>query len=344
MRKIKNIIAAIAAATFLSSTGNTIHVTALSSQVSFINYLNMVIPVYLADIAGYGSKIAISNPIVVSDKSDSVNKYVVFADDLVVGMLTVGEENGEYYSSFDSNTEDDELYSSLQKSYDNGESITISVADGAEIVLHEDDVSITSETEVVRLDELNTLNVDIVSTDSSLYYIQLDTTVVKNYTNPDNGKGLCWAAAIATKFNYEENTTMPISYILWVLKNKYGEIPIGTPTWILRMYNYLYGNNVVKREEGMMTYAEITRKLQNDTLIHIDLARDNAAGHSVVISGIKIYNGYALYYIDDPNKSGHQSIYVSSDTMNATADLVYYTSTESSTAPVYTRWVRSYCQ
>lgn len=344
MKNKKGFIAIAVASAMLKVPSQT-YASGLIEMDSLIEYLNTVLPVYIADVAENGWDITYSDPIPVSE---GVNHYVVFQSDSILGMLTVGELDGKYTSSFDANDEKDVLFQKLQIAYEMGETVSTRMVNGVETVVSDDSSALYSKSGYVQLDKTNALKSTASSSGSCLYYKQLNTTVVKNSTNKDNGQGLCWLASVLTKYNYEYNNNVPVGYLLNALKQKYGAIPVGTPTWILRAYSYYYGNNVIKRIDGMMTYSEITQKLQNDMPIHVSLrgvdTSNEEVGHGVVLSGIKIYNGYSLYYIDDPNKTGHQAVYVSSDTMNARDDLTYYTSTDYSNSTIYTKWIRSYCQ
>ncbi|MCC8111964.1 MAG: hypothetical protein LIO74_10395 [Ruminococcus sp.] len=158
--------------------------------------------------------------------------------------------------------------------------------------------------------------------------------------------GLCWAASIGTRFNYfnslaGHSTKLTAYYIYVRLKAQYGSEPSGTKDWILNGYDFLYSNfKTTQYYSGMMTYSEITTQLKNENPIHISLT-NGAKFHSVILSGIKIYNGYALYYIDDPNSptTAHISAYVSSDTMNAKSNFVYQMNSSSTK---YMTWYRSF--
>lgn len=342
--KVMRTIAFVSGVVFTSAITIPTAVSAtINSGDALMEYIDMVLPAYLNGEISESSEISISNSFNLIDDNQTEcepNIYFVFDNDSIVGTLTIGSYEGQYYSSFEKNDGVSDLFVQAQSCYNNGTEIALTNANDEFTIQTEDAFELTSIQENSTFNcsaiEKETTVVMPSSSSSVLYHIQLNTTRVANSSY--KGAGLCWAATMATKYNYLKNSNMVTSYIAYVLDTKYGSTPSGTSTWILRGYNYLFGDGIVKRYMGMMDYNEIIAQLQKNNPIHMSLTGD--ATHGVLLSGINVYNGYSVYYIDDSNSSttDHVAVYVSSDTMYATSDFIYYATEETT----YTTWRWSY--
>ena len=332
---ICKIMAVISCVSLSTSVLGPIMVSANEVTDAKKDFINEVLPTYLQDCGATSDQVYVSNEFDVdtNDGSDT-SMYFVIDNSKILGTLTVGELDGQFYSSFEKNDGSNREFEKVEESYINKKEISVNVGNDFEIYSGYD--SAISDRNYSLIEKEYPIDVT-ASSDSALYHIQLNTKRVPN--GEYNGVPLCWAAVIATKYNYRNNSNMVASYVAYALSGKYGATPIGTPLWILRGYDYILGANLVKKYDGMMDYNQIINQLKKNNPIHMSLS-SSTANHAVLLSGINVYNGYAVYYIDDPNSSttAHIAVRVSSGTMNGTENFVYY----NSQVHAYTNWRWSY--
>lgn len=311
-----------------------------------LEYAENVLDTYLSSYDVNENEIYLSTPYNVYDmenEKETNDVYVVFEDDSVIGMLTVTEINGEYYSSFEFNN-----FETLQEIYDNNESFSLTCSNEQLYINKEseiysvEDANITVECEFSLISEVQTelekeYKVDIsnIQTYANVYSYQknLPVPIVPNVNI--NG-GLCWAAAIASKHDYLHGATATATDVYYILKGMYNTTPYGVPEWIKKGYQYF--NIPCTTFYRMVDCVEIFNNIENNNPIHID-GFDNNVGHSVLISGITINNdGSGIYRLVDSNRMSYVDIAVSEATMIGENNFVYATGY----GYTFTDWTRSY--
>lgn len=337
--------------TFPIETVVTAYDTTNQSQykTSINDYIQDILPFYInSEFDGTLPSVYVSNQYNLYDFNDLSKGnevvYFVFDQNEIIGLFTVSEYKGNFYSSFEKKTKDNtaNYFNQLQANYENSINIMIGNDNGA-FMIREESLPNARQKNTTVLSAIEKSQEILISplSDSSLYYKQLNTTAVANSTS-DSGAGLCWAATIAVRFNYRNlsNTTRLTSYYVYKkLQGSYKAEPTGTSLWVLRGYS-TFSHNIPSTSaySEMLTYSEITTQLKNDNPIHMHLTNNTDKAHAVLLSGIKIYNGHCIYYIDDPNKTSHIAVYVSSDTMQAKSDFIY----AASSTTVYSSWYYSF--
>lgn len=178
------------------------------------------------------------------NEENSNDLYIVFEDDTIIGMLSVTEINGEFYSSFEFNS-----FDKLQSAYDSNESISF-VSSDEKLYIEEDseaydvydqdntvtyNFAVTTEVELEKSYKVEDA-ASLYSTSVHTYKKNLSVPIVQNESI--NG-GLCWAAAIASKVDYLNTSTYIAHDVYYILSGLYGSTPSGIPLWITRGYSYL---------------------------------------------------------------------------------------------------------
>lgn len=272
----------------------------------------------------------------------SANTYIVFEDEDVIGLLSVDEHNGKFNSSFEYGN-----FSAIQKLYDDNENIAFVAYDEELYVENEVDIydtdDITSdielstiEIELSTIDRNNHINNFFTNTYSSYYYRKnISVPIVANETCPF-GHGLCWAATIASKYDYLSGNNIIAMDIYNELDAMYDEHPLGLPIWEERACNYLNMNYTYL--DRMMDCGEILENIKVNNPISMSISR-NGGAHAVLLCGITFFNDNSgIYRIMDSNKSTYVDIAVSEDTMNGDEQFTYATSY----GYIYTNWFRSF--
>lgn len=267
--------------------------------------------------------------------------YIVFENDTIIGMLSVTDINGEYYSSFEFNS-----FDKLQEFYDNNDPISLVssneklyVEESSETYeIYDKDVtirynfSITTEAELEKAHKLEIPN----STDLTRVYTYQKNLTVPIVPNESINGGLCWAAAIASKVDFLNTSTYVAHDVYYILAGMYSGTPSGVPLWITRGYDY-FGISITTYYR-MLNCVEVYNSISSDNPIHIGLF-NSSVGHSVLISGITINaDGSGIYRLVDSNKLSYVDVIVPADVMTADSDFIYATSY----GYTFDHWGRSY--
>lgn len=313
-----------------------------------LDYAKNILPTYLESYDVDNDSIFISDSYGVYNieyeyAGDDI--YIVFEDNTIIGMLSVSNINGDFYSSFEYST-----YETLQNLYEDGEEIAF-IGDTQKLYVIDKSETFEIDNEVDNIDTSVNYNfvansgveleraykVDIpqaVSRQVISFKRNLSVPIVRNTTV--NGKGICWAAAIASKVNYLNNQNYLALDIFNSLASTYNAIPAGTKEWTERGYEFY--NIPCTYKGSMMNCVEVYNNIVNDIPIHISLT-DDEVGHAVILSGITINtDGSGVYQLVDSNRSVPIDVSVSADTMTADANFVYATSY----GITFTSWYRSF--
>ena len=310
-----------------------------------ISYIESVLPSFL-----YGHDV-ISNDIYISESFNTYNidtmkrseadTYVIFDAENIIGLLTVDYIGDKFFSSFEYGS-----FETLQSIYErNSEMAFVSYNEKLYIINNSiinpiDDEYAEVEFTIPNLESEKIIKKSKIennrNTNSGYYYMKnISVPIVANALSPA-GYGLCWAASIASKYDYISGNNLIAMDIYDALVDVYGGIPVGTNLWESRAFSYLNMN--ASYLSRMMDCSEILSNIQAYNPIYIGLARTGGA-HAVLLCGITfLLDDSGIYRIMDPNRSVYVDIAVSEDTMNGDDQLTYVTSY----GYTYTSWFDSW--
>ena len=179
----------------------------------------------------------------------------------------------------------------------------------------------------------------IVNDRANPIYSYLDVPCVHNDDDP-YGNGLCWAASIASRVNYQNSTSLTALGVYYACKyssvsGKPSGNPCGTDEWIKYGYK-IYGINT-SRVYGGKTASQIQNALSNNkplTCYFItSMNSSNSTAHIVLLTGLYLYGSSQIYMFRDSNLYGVVSINVPSSALNNPRYFVY--SASGKTYPVW---------
>lgn len=342
-------IAAIIAVSLTLSTGSSILSIAsytngdVKDKDVQLEYVEEILGTYLSSYDVDSNSIYISDAynIYNLDSSQSTNDiYIVFENNSIIGMLSVDQVNGNYCSSFEYNS-----FNMLQNIYEHNKEISF-VSSNESLYIESDsniislyknndnisyDFSITTEK---RLEKTNKVDLNIPLRSVHYYQKNLSVPIVANASI--NGHGLCWAAALASRTNFINNSSLTALTVYYDLDSAYSGVPAGSSTWIMNGYNY-YGVTTTYLNR-MLNCVEVYNNIRIDNPIQMSLSRSGGS-HAVVLSGITINtDATGIYRLTDSNKTTYVDVAVSSQTMTGDAPFVYATSY----GYTYTSWTKSY--
>lgn len=235
--------------------------------------------------------------------------YIVYHNEDVVGMLCIGDDSGEYSSSY---LEGNIPY--IQKAYDTDKNVAfgcyeqkVVCFDGVSFVDIQTDNAV-DDYEMSMSIKTKKLSpyfkdfsdyIDPVAPCSVVYSAEIDIDPVSNEIV--NDKGICWAASVAAKYNYEneyyktEDDNGVISYdsgyvtarnVYDLVKLNTGEIPIGTSKYTCAALQLFGLTNSYKA--SALSATTIYGELYQDNAVIVSIANsDYSSGHSVIIAGVE---------------------------------------------------------
>ena len=286
------------------------------------------------------------------------SEYIAFYDESIVGLLYVANNEGEFYSSWRNGP-----FEGLHRLVKDSSEFAIGFTDedgvvaysnntiynmysGEEICKNTDfyksiesdkvypvydslcEYAVTEDAELSS--DFYNLNNGVQTTSVGIEDIILDVTPVANETY--NNQGLCWAAAIAAKYNYtidldddNESPYVTASQVRTAAAQETGNnYTAGTPKFITAglkhyglLHSYMYNT---------MNATEIYRELYWKNPIMMDLFTSTGTGHTVLLCGIKfLSSNTAKYYIADSDytKNGLVEVYVNSSVFGNGDEFVY---------------------
>lgn len=345
----------------LSNTAMCVVACATDNQ-SLDAYINQRVGNYLY-LEGYTdlSAISISNSFDIYDFNKGIiinNRSINFVinDNNIIGILIVGFVNNDYSSMYMAVESD-----ILTEYYVNNIPFAIGYSNGYFVLVHNglainlDGYLISNITIPSIYNEMLIVAnrpCNAVQSRSALFNKQLNVARRNNEINADNGKGLCWAACIAMKVDYQSTS---INYLMTLavynhLKSAYNPsvygFPVGNLVWYNRAYSYYQtGCTVYTRGLGA---GEVSNYINQNKPIQISLSGD-IGNHDVIISGCTIYSNHAIYTIIDPNPeagNGTGKVYqdVSLQAMSDPDYFVYYGDHENyGDAYMFNDWYLSIC-
>ena len=180
---------------------------------------------------------------------------------------------------------------------------------------------------------------------------------VKSVPNVGINGGLCWAAAIASKYNYVneyekgDSGYVGAEAVYNVVRNDTGASPswpLGTPRYIKRSLQLFGLSDTYVGENKTFSDSNAKRSAMNVTELYAELYWDNpviismegdAGRHSVIICGVNCGTSYAVYTLIDSNFSNPVDVTVSYEAMNDGSKLVY---ANNGYAGKFTHWYETY--
>lgn len=288
--------------------------------------------------------------------------YIAYCGNDVIGMLNVGLEDGERYSSFNRCS-----FPAIQEAYDAGKSVALGCYDG-QILLYDGEKFYNTMTSPVETVELSAVDVPLSALDC-VYddfdpYVRIARSMIMGRTmfdvdavpnNSING-GICWAASVAAKYKYEntyifnsdgsfeENEVNITALNVYYRVRKVTGLaaPAGTvenTRIALREYGLLDSY-----KDGGMSATKVYAEVENNNPIIITIANKTAC-HSVIIYGVEYYDfDTAKYYISDCNFAGTDIEYeltaeVRSNAASNWKDFNYY---QSAYGMAFTDWTQTF--
>lgn len=342
----------------LSITIVSIFSTMLNVNATEINeeeYINNVIEVYLEsnDISNQNVKIsqAFDYYNLASGKANG-HEYVVYATDTAKGFLYVNRLNDKFYSSFRLSATDlaDEL------SCENAETAFGYYDDSTVLISDEKFYNSDSGDEITNINELSnnvitkkikkrTLSINKKNTRSlkkaksrKSYNCSLNVTPVSNASI--NG-GICWAASIAAKHNYEYGNSVTAESVYYTVAGCTGNSSPNGTSENTQLGLACFGLSSTYKP-GALNIHQVYKELSHNNPIVISVDSDEAA-HSLVLCGVT-YNGTTgTYTFADSNFASRLTVYVDSAAAGDGSNFVYTSDVILAAYNCsFTRWYQTY--
>lgn len=162
-----------------------------------------------------------------------------------------------------------------------------------------------------------------------------DGNCIANATNPDfNGSGLCWAASIGSKINWEKNYnfTSAVAVYNYVKYTIYGGGSLlGYDSVIEGIIDYIYNSSYSTTSSATAGFVYNGLCVNRRTVACLDSTVSGASGHTVLINGISAKTtGISLYVKDSNTPSIDRIIAIST----LKSDGTYMNPTEVMTLPM----------
>lgn len=302
--------------------------------------------------------LSLSNPIPVynfdSNNEEIGRLYFAFDGTENIASLLVYSYDDQYCSSFYMSN-----YKAINQILDSGENIILGCSNDCLLMFTDDDVYILENPNdhTVYINSSNAVPINgmplsqatelSVAPQGRLRYYNLSVPFVKNDSSPLSGTGLCWAACLASKINYEKGTSLTAIDIwntCWDRASNEDTVdPEGTDLWVKTAASE-YGISI-QTQSGQMNTNQITSRLrQKDPAIAVISGKNSSnkeVGHAILLNSFdEDADFYELSFMD-PNEAGDR-IYIylsfSHSDLDSGKGFVYRTSWGST----YTSWWKSW--
>lgn len=311
-------------------------------------YAENVLSSYLNANGLFSSDYKLSKPIALQDWNGGQNNrilFLVFDNNRVVGNIFADKYEGQWYSSF--NTANLEI---LNEVFINNTPVAFGLYNECFVMRTESEdilLSLSNEydplaglSDNASTEDLTTISIDY-STHATTAIMPLTMSynkqlAVTRVANANIGNGICWAACIASKVNYQKKSYLSAENVYYDIAGRYSEYngaPGGGNECIVRGYN-IYGVSVT--ETSRMGANEIYNILSSGKPLDIIIDKTGGA-HSVLITGISYLDtsgtGGTLTLMD-PNVASLVTINVQPSVIhNGGSGFVY-----ASNSGTYTSW------
>lgn len=280
--------------------------------------------------------------------------FVAYYEDTVIGIMCVSSVDGGYYSTFRQQSP-----VCIQNAYDSEMDIAFCCNNGESLIFDGVNFYDTQTDEVTDYSFENELSMQLNSLDAEYGQFQpyvssnarvsvvmnaeLDSYYFHRVENQSINGGICWAASIATKYNYEngylegDSGYKDAMDVYTAISVATGSTPVGTAHYYkigLSMYGLLdtcYADSI----SGTAVYTE----LSHDNAVIIDVSGTGGA-HSLVIGGMRYYDdNTAVYTVADSNFPELMEAYVDSNADLSSEDFKYG---PEGYGFVFTNWYQTY--
>lgn len=159
------------------------------------------------------------------------------------------------------------------------------------------------------------VELSILPKGKSVYY-NLSVPFVDNDSSPLSGYGLCWAACLASKINYQQGkslTAMDIWRACWkTVAYDDATDPMGTDEWV-KTAGSLYNINI-QVKSGQMNTSQITQRLRLENpaiaVIYGKNNKNESVSHAILLNSFDEDADYYEVSFMDPNV-GNSYVYIS---------------------------------
>lgn len=263
--------------------------------------------------------------------NNEIDHYIYFLlnEDIAIGLLSVYDDGDEFNSSFsllDGTNIDEGSFLQLYLNEDG-----LFAREGEEdFFLCGQDYSGKEDgllaIPAIELESSYQITLSGMSRANASYSIPV--SYVANATT-SSGKGLCWAACIASRVNYESGLTLTAKRIYSdanraTAAGKPSGLPEGTTSWMEYTYN-LYGISATSTDA--LTMERLVKLIESDTPVIFNVFRTEGGetyGHAVLMKAYYILSSSScVYMFMDPNISSSVSVVVSATAQTNPAEFVY---------------------
>ncbi|WP_298483633.1 hypothetical protein [uncultured Ruminococcus sp.] len=293
-----------------------------------IAYVDDALSAYLSDTQ-YASMedVSLSDAIPFYNFEDGTEyacEYITYYGDDVIGLLYLEQIEGNFYSSFRSGD-----FTVVQEAYEDGDEVALGRYNDETLIYDGSSFYGVDSSEVVNANEIETSNISLNSLDqthdniaNSFSSTGLSASCpVEVVPNVSINGGLCWAAAIAAKYNYMNGLyegdggyvdAVDVNQTVINATGASSTVPLGYPVYIkqgLRCYGLL--DSYVGSSHSSISDVTATRATMTTTELFTELYWDNpvlitmsgsGGKHLMIISGVSCGTGNtAIYTVVDSN-------------------------------------------
>lgn len=314
-----------------------------------IAYVEDALSAYLSDTQ-YASMedVSLSDAIPFYDFEDGTEyacEYITYYGDDVIGLLYLEQIEGDFYSSFRSGD-----FTVVQEAYEDGDEVALGRYNDETLIYDGSSFYGVDSSEVVSANEIETSNISLNSLDQTHDNIANTfsstglsaSCPVEVVPNVSINGGLCWAAAIAAKYNYVNGLyegdggyvdAVDVNRTVINATGASSTVPLGYPRYIkqgLRCYNLLdsYVGTTTNLSDKTarritMTTTELYTELYWDNPVIITMS-GSAGAHALIISGVSCGTGStAVYTVVDSNFSEPIQVFYDGATSTTGEGFVY---------------------
>lgn len=270
---------------------NYLHVNAEYTETmseSEVNYIEDVLPSYLSAYDYDLNDIAV---VAMNTSENDSKNYIVRNNNETLGLLSVAEIAGYFYSSFEFG-DFDEFQSNVVMCYSESLELDSQISN---------QVSLTASTKTI------------------VYQYNMNVPVVSSVIL--NGVNSYWLSPLVSKYNYLNDTDFTPAEVNELLIDLYGGTPSDTANWREDAAATLeVGNTVV---DAPLDYIDVYGQINFGNPIYMYM--DSSSGkNAALLCGFTLYSdGTAVYKIMDPNRTSLVNVSVSSSAMTDASNFVY---------------------
>ncbi len=311
----------------------------LSEEEMVMEYIKNVLPLYMLVEEGSSSDVFwITQGYSFQNTDRSAKNYFVFDANGYVGRMIVDSTDSGYTSTFSFGA----IQSIQQLVYQETPFMILKPTEhvlllcwegGYEVLqnvnndnigdaLHEMEPDFIPSFVQAELTEVELIDTALPYIDTTGYHVQLEPPYVENATS-DMGKGLCWAASIASISRFRQGTNWTAYSLYSALKRYNMAEPSGTMAWYRSTFNYL--GLTPTSSTGAPSWSTVYNALMSTRplMFHIQrTSNGNTYAHAIVCKYFIGGNNQAVLGFMDPNEPSTQYATISSASIDLST-LVY---------------------